>query len=819
MPFRHISRPVRVVPGPAEQRHAALRALGSACAAVTTLIGMVGFATWFMDAGRREALFPRGITIKTNTSLALMAGGIAALLLARTPRSAARTRAARIASAFVFTVGVLTMTQHVSGWDLGIDQLLFRESPGALATHRPNRMGPPAALAFTLIGAALLLADARSVAARRVAEVFTLFTGLLATVALLGYVYEVPVLFGVSRYTGIALHTALAIALLAAAALCARPERGMLRQLTTEDSGGALARRLLPPALVLPVVLAWVQQSGERRGLYGSDFGESMLVLATMITFSLFVVWTSTAVSRQARARGAAEAAQGELRDRLVRILENIAQGFFAFDGSGRCTYVNRHAERLAGQSRQRLLGQPLEAVLSHPDLHAAVERALTTGAIAHAETHDPGAGAWHEHDVVPTTEGVTVFTRDVTDSRRIQEERLTLLQRERSAREAAEHSNRMKDEFLATLSHELRTPLNSILGWASVLTRGASEADARRGLEAIERNATLQARLIEDLLDMSRIVSGKVQLDVGDVDLALVIENVLATIAPAAAARGIHVSRALADRDVRVRGDGARLQQVIWNLASNAAKFTPSGGRVHVSLAREQGAVVVRVTDTGIGIRPEFLPQVFDRFRQADASSTRSYGGLGLGLSIARHLTELHGGTLTAESPGEGQGATFTLRLPLSPTIEAIESDGASRNPQSLPDPDSEAGHLHGLRVLVVDDEADARDLLQRVLSERGAEVVAAEGVGPALRHLDAARFDVLVSDIAMPEADGYALIRQVRVRHGALPALALTAFARAEDRDRALEAGYHAHLSKPVTPARLAEAIRRLAGENGAR
>jgi signal transduction histidine kinase len=398
------------------------------------------------------------------------------------------------------------------------------------------------------------------------------------------------------------------------------------------------------------------------------------------------------------------------------------------------------------------------------------------------------------------------------------EQERARLLVLEQAARKQAEEANRMKDEFLATLSHELRTPLNAILGWVQVLRTGKlDEAAAARSLETIERNARAQAQLIADLLDVSRIITGKLRLESKPVELHRIIDAALDSVRPATDAKGIHLSVSLAPLASPVLGDSDRLQQVVWNLLSNAIKFTPRGGRVEI-LLREMGMnAVIQVADTGIGIRPEFLPYVFDRFRQAESSLTRSHGGLGLGLSIVRHLIELHGGTVEVESEGEGLGATFTVRLPLraelaeGPPLNGRQGSSTSQV-WSLPD------LLKGVRVLVVEDEEDTRDLLVTALQQCGAEVAAFGSVPEALEDFGRTVPDVLISDIGVPFEDGYSLIRKVRARQpvqgGNVPAAALTAYARAEDRLRALEAGFQTHLAKPVDPSDFVATVARLAG-----
>jgi PAS domain S-box-containing protein len=394
-------------------------------------------------------------------------------------------------------------------------------------------------------------------------------------------------------------------------------------------------------------------------------------------------------------------------------------------------------------------------------------------------------------------------------EARRVAAATGRLVDAERAARAEVDRISRLKDEFLATLSHELRTPLTAILGWSKALLLKRDE-DARlvRGLEAIARNAKSQARLIEDLLDMNRIVSGKVRLDAQPTDLAAVAEAALESVRPSAEAKSLRVLSALDPAVGPVSGDPSRLQQVVWNLLTNAVKFTPRGGTIEVELRCAGAELELVVRDSGVGIEPDFLPLVFDRFRQADASTTRAQGGLGLGLSIAKHLTELHGGTLRAESAGRDRGATFSHALPHTPVrgTRTPPAAGAARDVAAHPD-------LGGLRIVVVDDEADTRQLLEHLLGDCGAEVHAAGSAEQALELLRSLRADLLVSDIGMPDCDGYRFIQRVRALAvedgGRTPAIALTAFARAQDRVRAMLAGYQVHLAKPVEPQELFAAV----------
>jgi signal transduction histidine kinase/CheY-like chemotaxis protein len=397
-------------------------------------------------------------------------------------------------------------------------------------------------------------------------------------------------------------------------------------------------------------------------------------------------------------------------------------------------------------------------------------------------------------------TGAINVF-EDITERHRAQAEREQLLESERHARAEAQRAVQIKDDFLATLSHELRTPLNAITGWAHLIKLGIDDPKrVLRGVEIIDRNARAQAQLIADLLDLSRITTGKMRLQVEPVELPAVVSAAVEAARPAGEARGIAIHCVLDSIDEPLHGDAARLQQILWNLLSNAVKFTPEGGRVQVVLARAGAHAEITVRDTGRGIRAEFLPHVFERFRQADASATREQGGLGIGLALVKQLAELHGGEVHATSGGEGRGSTFVVRLPLA---GPPRGDDPRRLAPSSPTPAAPGpSSLSGIKVLVVDDEPDTVEMMQRILEDRGAEVEKACSVDDALAAVTRVRFDLVLSDIGMPRRDGYELIAELRRRGVKTPAAALTAFARSEDRTRALRSGYQAHITKPVEP-----------------
>jgi PAS domain S-box-containing protein len=527
--------------------------------------------------------------------------------------------------------------------------------------------------------------------------------------------------------------------------------------------------------------------------------------------------------------RKRAEETLRESEARYRGLLEHSIQGVCIHRGF-EIRYANPALARIFGyDGPEDLVGRDLRTLFA-----PRRQRAQASGAGPGPEESDPsryeaqglrrdGTPIWIEAMTSPVSweggPGVLTTLVDITERRRAEEHRARLLAGEQAARAEAEAANRAKDEFLATLSHELRTPLNAMLGWAQLLRTGRLDAAAvRRAVDVIERNTKMQAQLIEDLLDVSRIITGKLNLALRPVSLAAVIDAALDAVRGAAEAKDIELRTIGATAVPPIEGDADRLQQVVWNLLSNAIKFTPRGGRVDVTLEAREATVVLRVQDTGKGIPAHFLPFIFDRFRQADSTSTRAHGGLGLGLAIVRHLVALHGGTVQARSDGENRGTTFSVELPI---LGAAAEEGAVPRPVGTLTASGDGDGLpalDGTQVLVVDDEPDARDVLVALFAQCGAVVAAVGSAADALRAVADHRPDVLVSDVAMPGVDGYDLIREVRAlppeRGGRVPAVALTAYARSEDRDRALAAGFHAHVPKPVEPARLARLVARLAG-----
>jgi signal transduction histidine kinase len=514
------------------------------------LIASLGLAGWILGIEDLKGLFG-SITMKANAAAGLLAAGLA-LMFVRTSNKGALI-AGRCCAAFVGLLGAATLSEHLAGWNLGIDQLLFTETPGALATASPGRMGVNSSVCFVLSGVALAGLHRKTRRGVVVAQVLGAIVMTLALVPVVGYIYGATELYAVARLTGIAFPTAVALLVLGLGLIAARPSAGPVAALLTDAPHGIMARRLLVVAVCVPLVLGYFRVWGERRGWYDVSLGASMFAVAMIVLLSLTIWRTAVALGRT---------------------------------------------------------GKNLE---------------------------------------------------------RAEQERNDLLMLERTARQKAEQADRAKDEFIAALSHELRTPLNAILGWM-YMVRNEAVPDAAKGkaAEAVVRNAGLLARLIEDLLDTSRITTGRLELAMGPVDLRDVVHAAIESVLPASQQRGVLVALDADPAIPELTGDPQRLQQIVWNLLSNAIKFSPPGETVNVEITAQDGAAMVVVRDRGTGIDGEFLPQLFERFQQGDSSTARESGGLGLGLYIARHLTEMHGGSLHAHSDGRGKGAQFTLRLPI---------------------------------------------------------------------------------------------------------------------------------------------------------
>lgn len=533
-------------------------------------------------------------------------------------------------------------------------------------------------------------------------------------------------------------------------------------------------------------------------------------------------------VTRDLTQRRFAEQRLRESEERFHHLVDAVSEyAIYALDPEGHVSTWNVGAQRIKQWHTHEILGQhfrvfypPEERLAGRPERILEIVRREGRYEDEAWRVRKDGTRFWANvvisvlRDERGEVKGFVKVTRDLT-ARRAAEETERSLVREQAARAAAEEASRMKDDFLAIVSHELRTPLNAILGWAALLETRREPTMVTRGLDVIHRNARTQARLVDDILDVSRVVSGKLKLELVETSFDDIVHEVVESLRPTAEGRGVALDVEPASRMPTVVGDPERLRQIVWNLISNAIKFSEPGGRVTVALGHDRTSVTLTVRDEGLGIHPQLLPHVFDRFRQGDSSPTRRAGGLGLGLAIVRHLVEMHGGTVRAESEGEGRGATFVVELRTRaafPVPAGAAAAPAVSHRWPVADP------LAALRIVVVEDDDDAREVLATLLTGAGAEVETAPDAPTALRLVAATRPDVLVSDIGMPGEDGHSLLRRVRALPeadgGKTPAIALTAYTRAEDRAAALDAGFDAHVPKPLDPGRIIAAITRLVG-----
>ena len=905
------------------------------CAVFAMIAGIAALAGRAFDLERLTDWTNQGISMFPNAAICALLSGVGIALLLPPARDW-KFKTARALGGFISLLAGLTIIEHLTGIDFGIDTLVFHRNWGQAAAAAPSRMGPPASTAFLLLGTGLILATLGT-RARWAATSLAIVTMAIAALSLTGYWFGAKMLFGIAQYTGIALLSSMVVAAVSVGLMAAVPEHGIAAALQRNDAGGGLLRRLILPILIVPFVLGWLRVVGQQQGLYDMEFGTALRTLCEITLFFGLLWWTANSISWHSETATKAQA-------RLIAIIESTDDAIVSKSLDGYIESWNRGAEATFGYTAAEAIGKHISLIIppdrlneeteiisrlrrGHKIDHFATIRRRKDGKLIYvsitvspvrndegqvigaskiardisdkqraearlraiveatpefimilapdgllefinqaglqmietesestirgASVHNliapehraewiarharicagerlswefeligfKGTRRWMESHAVPLPLpdgriGQMSVTREITPRKLLEQEREALLQSERSARSEAERASRLKDEFLATLSHELRTPLNAILGWSQILNMTSEQEDLEQGLEAIQRNARAQAQLIEDLLDMNRIISGKMRLNVQPTDLATVIQGAIESVAPAAAAKNIQLRQVLDPHAHAVSGDPTRLQQVIWNLLTNAIKFTPKGGKVDIVLERVNSHLEVTIIDTGIGISPEHLPIIFERFRQVDSSSTRVHGGLGLGLSIVKQLVELHGGTIRAKSAGEGLGSTFSVMLPLSP----IRGGEDRVHPETHKPSNFDAGKLDlaGIRVLVVDDEPDSRVLVERVLAQCGAVVVTASSANDGLEKLREFRPHVLVSDIGMPITDGYQFIRDVRsleeTEGGRTPAVALTAFARSEDRMRAMLAGYQVHVAKPIEPQELAVTVRSL-------
>jgi PAS domain S-box-containing protein len=789
-----------------------------------TLTGLFMLLAWVLNFSGVSALAEKFSLMDAESAASFLLCGLALGCLSPQTARGLVLGGGRLFASLAVLFATLEIFEHV---------LSFKSAPGfnnlfpTLVSEQTHLCVTPVSLNFLAFGLSLLFLPHHLI----LSQMLAIIGGTITLQNLIGFAFSATPLGRNGTLVSMPLQTTLVFLLLAAGILAARAEHGLLSMLKNLKTKGLVIQRVMIPLAILLTTLGWVGLEGLHAGWYGPGFCLALRVGLSLLAVAL-VFWNSgVQLQRLEKGRDRALAALRQSEDRFRVAQELSMDGFMILknvrDTSGAVVdfefqYVNPAAIKITHKTPAELIGKRMLEVCPSIERHSDFVQKLI------AVTRDNQArdfevfhqslevSGWFRGMVVESgIDGLALSLTDITE-RKLAEQKL--LKAEQEAREA----NHIKDEFLATVSHELRTPLQAILGWVRMMQSGKlSAANFTRGMQVIERNAKAQSQLIEDLLDVSRIVSGKLQLRFKAVDPIPVIESAMDSMRPAAEAKNIRLSAALRKTAAPLWADPDRLQQIVWNLLTNAVKFTPQGGSVEARLEQDGLAAKITISDTGRGMSREFLPHVFQRFKQADCCSSRAHGGLGIGLAVVRHLVELHGGTARAESDGENKGSKFTLTLPLMAQPEAPPSESSLRQAVCGHTPLECSKLLSGLHILIVEDEPDERELIAMVLEQCGAHVETASSVAEALARIKNHRPDAIVSDIGMAGEDGYELIRQVReleqlgARH--MPAAALTAFAKQEDRLHALAAGFETHVSKPVEPQDLACIVARLVGRSG--
>jgi signal transduction histidine kinase/CheY-like chemotaxis protein len=837
------------------------KAMAITFALVTLLIGVAAFLGWIFENDFLKRMHPALVTMKANTSVCLIVISCSFLLLRDQNAPNWQHRAGQICALFVGLVGLFTLSEHLFGWDWGIDQLLFQESVAEAGPSFPGRMGVAASLNFCFLGLALFSLDARQRRWFRFSIISVLLVVAITVLVFLYYFYGIEREDTTAQHFTIAVHTVVAFLSLCAAIFLARPERSAVAIILGNTPGGMVARRMWP-ILLLVVLLGSFRSIGRDSGWFGAGFATALFVLSVLLILVVLICWTAISLNRTERERRRAE----KRLEVLVRVSELVRTIHDPYELSyqvarvvgfeldlRRCLFnetdlkkdleiVHRdycdRAESVAGvhriseyssiTSELMMRGETVVNNDSKTDPRTAAdytrsyepngERAyvafplLREGQwVASLFASDDKPREWTKEEVT-LIQSVGERTWTAIEKLRAEDERERLLHSEQEARDVAERANQLKDEFLATLSHELRNPLNVILGYSELFLRMPEIVESerlRRMAEALRRNAQSQSQLINDLLDLSRLQRGKISLNRETISLAAIIDHSVDTVRAEAAAKGVAINLHLGHQLLLVDGDRLRLQQIAWNLLNNAVKFTPAGGQINVSLNQDDKAALLVVADTGQGIEPSFLPHVFEMFRQADGSNSRRHGGMGIGLALVQELVQLHNGTVTAESEGTDKGSQFTIRLPL--TSENVLSSVTVSTPLKM-------GLAHR-EFLIVDDSEDTIAMLDQLLRISGANVTSATNGVEALRLASEQEFDVVLSDISMPGMDGFEFLQRLRQIAGReqIPVIAITGFGRPDDVERMSAAGFFSHLTKPLNLDALAGVLEQLASRAG--
>lgn len=765
--------------------------INRSAAAYAFLGGLISFAGWVTDIYRLTDWIGAGITIKANAALAAMAAGAALLLRTAGPIAHGST-AVRALGSFVAALGGLTLLQHVSGWNLGIDTLLFDEPAGAAATAAPGRMGPPASLSFLLVGTALVLLTSGS-AGRRFSVIIGIGVLGIGMLSLTGHWYGAENMYTIPRLTGIAAQTATMIVALGIGIIAANPDRQPMRALVDPSLAGQLARRLVPLVVGLPLVIGWLRVQGERLGLYDPAFGAAMRSVIEVSLLSAFVWWSVRAIQQRDLQRRQAEDDRRLSEQRLGQTLASITDGFVTLDREWRFTYVNREAERMLGRPAADLIGSPAWSVypqLIGSTLYVELQRAMHEQVMTEFEYAQNDGGRFFNNRVHPSAEGgLSIYIQDVT--------------LRKQAQEALREADRRKDEFIATLAHELRNPLAPIRNAARLLEiRASSEPTIQWTTEVIGRQVRHMSRLLEDLLDVSRITLDRLDLRRERRNLNEIVLGAVEASRPNIEIAAHELTVETSDEPIFVHGDAVRLSQVLSNLLNNSAKYTERGGHIRVCVRREGTNASISVTDDGIGIPAEMLPRVFEMFVQG--KSYHAEGGLGIGLWLAKGVVERHGGRIEARSDGLGTGSEFVVRIPLLAGVDRDAAVAPANPPSASP----------VRRVLVVDDMRDAADTLALLLETLGYETKIAYGGEDALQLGGGFLPDVIFLDIGMPTIDGFETCRRIRQSEWGrtVYVVALTGWGQAQDRRRTKDAGFDHHMIKPVDSDALSSLLGRL-------
>ena len=834
------------------------RTISIACALLALAIGGAALLGWVFDNEVLKRIHPSLVTMKPNTAVCLLLVS-SSLLLLRNPLAPRRSRRiGQIFAVFVALIAALTFTEHLLHRDLGIDQLLFHESAAEAGLSFPGRMGVASTIDFFSLGVALLFIDSRSRRWFRVSNIAVLVVVAVTVLVFLYYFYGIERVDPIALHFTIALHTVVALFSLCAAILLARPERGLVTILLDDSPGSMVARRLWPVFLIV-ILLGWMRTIGRHNGWFGAGFGTAAFVLSILLLLMFLSWWIAISLNRADRERRRAEKRLDVLArvSELIRTLHEPYELSYAVAETvgveldlRRCLFNETDLDRDLEIVHRDYCDRAASVAGLHPiseysDITSdAMRRGETVvncdsktdarTAAAYARTYEVTgersyvavplmrderwvASLWASDDKprewskeeVSLLQTVAERTWTAIEKLRAEAEREQLLHSEKEARDVAEKANQLKDEFLATLSHELRNPLNVILGYSELLLRMPEieqSARLRQMAEALRRNANSQSQLINDLLDLSRLQRGKISLNHETVSLAVIIDNAVETVRSEATAKGINIGLSIADEFLLVDGDRLRLQQIAWNLLNNAVKFTPAGGRIEIGLHRDEENAVLLVEDSGQGIDADFLPHVFEMFRQADGSNIRRHGGLGIGLALVQQLVQLHGGTIRAASDGLNKGSSFTARLPLTREMQHEHLPPVAAPLRLVP--------LKEKDFLIVDDSEDTIAMLDQFLKFSGANVTSAGNGAEALRLATEKEFDVILSDISMPEMDGFEFLQRLRQIDGCrqVPVVAITGFGRSADVERARAAGFYTHLTKPLDLDALAVVLEKL-------